>query len=242
MPFKEYRLLFEHIPCRFDNILIFKISKTLLATSCDNLLFCVYIPPIDSPYYNTVEEPDGVTILETCMTEVCAQHTNRNILPCADFNSRTGNYDTATVWNAYGTRSEAIVDTRNSQDKCIDVYGRSLLTLCTSFELSILNGCGTISESGKFTFVSPSGRSVIDYFVVSRNILHICTGLEIKNSVLSSHTPLEMTVVSTIALTQEEPVNVRERKLIWDVALTERYRHDLQEALDGTLSTLMSTE
>ena len=239
---KEYGRYFEQVHCRYDNVIVFKISKILLATSCDNLLFCVYIPPVDSPYYNTVEEPDGVTILEKCITEIGAQHNNCNIILCGDFNCRTGTYNTANVWNAYDVRSEAIVDTRNSQDKEINVYGRSLLTLCISFELSILNGCEDIYGSAQFTFMSHSGKSVIDYFIASRSIIHLFTRLDIKDSVLSSHSPLEMTVACNITMSKEDKMNMLESKLIWDESMAERYRHTLQETLDSTLCVLMSTE
>jgi len=235
---KELKLFFEPIPCRYDNILIFKIKKSLLATSSDNLLFCVYIPPVDSPYYNIVEEADGITILETCMNEVCTQYANCNILLCGDFNSRTGKYNTATSWDVHDVRSEAIAETRNSQDNSLNEYGRSLLSLCGSFEMSILNGCENGPYSGEFTFLSPNGRSVIDYFIVSRNMSHFCTSLRTTNSILSSHLALEMTIGCSIMRTQEEQGNLRQRKLVWNESLTEQYKENLQEALESTLSTL----
>ena len=235
---KEFRLFFEHIPCRYDNILIFKIKKSLLATSNDILLCCIYIPPVDSPYYNTVEEPDGITILETCMIEVCTQYTNCNILLCGDFNSRTGKYNTAISWDVHDVRSEAVVETRNSQDINLNEYGRSLLSLCGSFEMSILNGCENGTYSGEFTFLSPNGRSVIDYFIVSKNISHFCSNLKITNSVLSSHLALEMTIGCSITRTQREQGDLQQRRLIWNESLTEQYKENLQEALESTLTTL----
>ena len=59
-----------------------------------------------------------------------------------------------------------------SKDKEINEFGKYLLNMCAPFSLIILNG--TLGdECGKFTYISTSGCSVIDYFIVARQLLHM---------------------------------------------------------------------
>ena len=155
---KTVRSFFEQIPCRFENILVFKVSDELFAIPQDCLLFCAYVPPMNSPYYDAVEENDGISVLESCVDEISSQFPDCKILLCGDLNSRTGNYNVSTAWNIGDARSEALVETRHSRDNVVNDYGRSLLSFCMSFDLSILNGSEELPESGEFTFLSPVGK------------------------------------------------------------------------------------
>ena len=61
---------------------------------------------------------------------------------------------------------------RVSKDKEINEFGKYLLNMCAQFSLTILKG--TLGdECGKFTYISTSGCSVIDHFIVSRQLLHM---------------------------------------------------------------------
>ena len=54
---------------------------------------------------------------------------------------------------------------RRSEDNVVNGYGRSLLAMCAGFEFMILNGMCSSDSKGSFSFVSPHGNSIIDYFV-----------------------------------------------------------------------------
>ena len=60
---------------------------------------------------------------------------------------------------------------RSSKDTIINNFGRSLLDFCFLFDLMIVNGACSMDTDGEFTFVSPNGSSVVDYFLACRNVL-----------------------------------------------------------------------
>ena len=53
---KCFGSFFQRITCSYDNIIVFKVCITLFGVDQDILLFCVYIPPAGSPFYQTAEE------------------------------------------------------------------------------------------------------------------------------------------------------------------------------------------
>ena len=239
---REISSFFQQIPCPYDNILVFKVDGSLFATPCSFLLICVYIPPENSSYYNSVEESNGLITLEVCMDDICSQHPDCKILLCGDLNSRTANYDSSAEWNMHDARSDPVGgDSRQSRDNCLNEFGKTLLSLCASYELTILNGCEEFPESGEFTYLSAHGESVIDYFVVSRDISYICSELKIAHSVLSSHLPLEMTIQSPTAMGRDR-TGVRESRIIWDNSLAEQYRNKLHDLLQTAGITRQSGE
>ena len=63
----------------------------------------------------------------------------------------------------------ADVPQRSNCDKAstTGTWGEELLELCRSTELLIVNGRTPGDPTGRFTFTSPQGQSVVDYFLVS---------------------------------------------------------------------------
>ena len=233
---KKFKRYFNEVPCMYDNILVFKICKALFGTLNDILLICTYIPPIDSVYYSRVEEKNGVLYLESCMVDLCCRYANNSIILCGDLNSRTGRYNTDESWDAYDARSNILVETRLSRDNVVNEFGRTLLSLCASFDLLILNGCENDGESGEFTFHSPKGKSVIDYFILSRDISFLCSNLKLTDSVLSSHMCIELSFRNDIPKLSEDNSKavVRKDKIIWNETMTEQYRFNLKASLDNS--------
>ena len=56
---------------------------------------------------------------------------------------------------------------RFSQDATINLFGKSLLFMCTTLNLCLLNGTCEGDRIGAYTFISDAGSSVVDYFVLS---------------------------------------------------------------------------
>ena len=69
-----------------------------------------------------------------------------------------------------------------SKDREINEFGKYLLNMCAQFSLIILNG--TLGgECGKFIYISTFGCSVIDYFIVSRQLLHMPISLHVAEKI-----------------------------------------------------------
>ena len=71
-------------------MVIFKISRTLFDVKRDILLFCTYVPPISSPFYDSNDIVNGIEVIETCILELMDIHGNCAVMLCGDLNARTG--------------------------------------------------------------------------------------------------------------------------------------------------------
>ena len=86
---------------------------------------------------------------------------------------------------------------RQSQDKITNQIGKILIDFCTTFHCSLLNGNHTGDENGQFTFVSNQGNSVIDYFIVSVDLISkLNMNFVVGDRVESSHMPLQLNINS----------------------------------------------
>ena len=109
---------------------------------------------------------------------VDAQNAGGCIIVCGDMNARTAEQDDYTRLADLqdfvdvpeeGAYLGADVPQRSNCDKAstTGTWGEELLELCRSTELLIVNGRTPGDPTGRFTFTSPQGQSVVDYFLVS---------------------------------------------------------------------------
>ena len=85
---------------------------------------------------------------------------------------------------------------RFSQDKVINTFGKSLLYMCNTLGLSILNGLCNGELMGSYTYVSDSGCSVIDYFLMSSSmyaVLFDYCNLHLLSRTDCKHLPVSLT-------------------------------------------------
>ena len=221
--------LFQQIHCAADNVLVFRVDKSLFNNVRDVLLILAYIPPYGSPYYATMEIGDGTDFFEQTIAELTVEHDDCGILICGDLNARTASFNTDCNGDMSAMFSEVLDDSRLSSDIHINDFGRSLLTLCSAYNLTILNGLFG-ENSGRFTYVSATGSSVIDYCIVSKDLLHRFTALQVSETILSCHMCL---VLSTTALSRDgqgEDDSPYE-KVVWDSNRTKEYLEHLQDLL-----------
>ena len=109
---------------------------------------------------------------------VDAQNAGGCIIVCGDVNARTAEQDDYTrladLQHFVDVPEEeaylgADVPRRSNCDKAptSGTWGEELLELCRSTELLIVNGRTPGDHTGRYTFTSPQGQSVVDYFLVS---------------------------------------------------------------------------
>ena len=85
---------------------------------------------------------------------------------------------------------------RVSKDTVVNDFGRYLLNVCTEFDLTILNGSVDGSNIGNYTYISPTGCSVVDYFVASKTLLSMSLCLNVGQRIESKHMPVELLIES----------------------------------------------
>ena len=228
---KNLRPYFHQIECKYDNFLAFRIDKVLFSSLNDVLTFFAYVPPTGSPYYATVNAPDGIHLLHQCISEVGCVHEDCSILLCGDLNARTSTLNTCDS-NVFDVRSDFLENSRLSQDDSLNDNGHSLLSLCAAFDLCILNGCINKTDSNSFTFISPNGSSVIDYFIATRDLLPLCQSLLVRESVVSPHLCLELTFGNP-DYTERYNCSVPRfcTKIVWDENSINEYVERLRDVL-----------
>jgi hypothetical protein len=158
-----------------QNILWLKLDKMFFGLSHDVYLCVVYIPPISSPHYDN----DFISL----EGEVSTFSSKGKIVLIGDFNSRTGENpdfiekDSSQINDFDGVdllSPDYVTDTelkRVNQDFIINSHGKTLLDLCSSSRLRILNGRFLGDSLDYFTYMSNNGFSSVDYAILSESLL-----------------------------------------------------------------------
>ena len=223
------------------NYLLFVIDKALFGLSKDVLYVCAYVPPEGSAYYSFVgEEEDGIALLENCLFDNALAENDFHIILSGDLNSRTSNIGPTTSDNDSFIDSLHSSDSgtggRASQDTVINGFGKSLLNMCIALNLCILNGTCEGDHLGCYTYISPFGSSVIDYFLMSGDLLatvYDSCNLNVLERIESCHMPVVLSIKfpnEDIVDTQETVTNEVFEKFIWDQEKAQQYGGSLSSA------------
>lgn len=169
------------------------------------ILGCVYIPCEASPFHNDY-------IFNDISEDILSFQVNFDVplILMGDFNSRTAVKNDFIEFENEITFSAGLVDETNnflkelgllkrySSDKVLNQNGQSLLELCKSFDLKILNGrFGDDKNVGNFTCYKGNGKSVIDYIIVSDCLTPFVLDFKVDifdKSLSDVHTPLCLTM------------------------------------------------
>ena len=147
-----------------------------LSLSEDILLGCIYVAPESSVLYNFIDESCGIMRLESALNDILAQYGEMSIFLTGDFNSRIGKEndyvedDSLLDLCGDGYISDTSSKNRTSRDTVVNNFGLSLLSLCKTFDIHILNGRNDKDQYGEFTCETVHGRSVVDYITVSTTL------------------------------------------------------------------------
>eukprot|EP00745_Piridium_sociabile_P026954 TRINITY_DN4326_c0_g2_i4.p2 TRINITY_DN4326_c0_g2~~TRINITY_DN4326_c0_g2_i4.p2 ORF type:complete len:312 (-),score=25.13 TRINITY_DN4326_c0_g2_i4:639-1574(-) len=247
---KTYADYVTEIETDCEHLVCVKLAKTLFGADSDVILVNCYCPPATSPYYRTANKQQGgisvvrqgiqtkchIDSIEVCLVNLLLENDSHNIFICGDFNARTGTFQPNP--ENFGLDHERLMDfdsdvltpCRCAEDKCVNDFGKALLSMCTCLELLILNGICTPEQSHKCTCLSTTGNSTNDYFLVSPDFLHYCNALEIQERVESNHMPLKLTLI--IQQNVQEKIGDRDytpvTKYVWDTAKRDRLVENME--------------
>ena len=96
------------------------------------------------------------------------------VLINGDLNSRTSN-----VFQYLSSENDMFDESRrndfhdvsrNSKDGAINAFGKTLLNMCISLDLCIMNGVCSGDQDGGYTYICDAGSSVNDYFIMSGSL------------------------------------------------------------------------
>ena len=236
---KKFSQYIKQIQIECNNALVIKLDKCLFNTDKDILLVACYVNPEGSPAYDTCPLKDGIVIIEESVLQLLDKDEVYMIV-CGDMNARSSNeqpqqesmtnYSYDVEWS--DDDDDDYDDSRwirASKDKIINNFGKSLLDFCFLFDLYIMNGTCIGDKEGEFTFVSTQGCSVIDYFLVSKELALHCN-LTVGDSLYSWHLPVLM-IWSLPLCIEDEVAHVNifalEEKIIWSEENAQIYKDEL---------------
>ena len=104
------------------------------------------------------------------------------------------------------------------QDITVNKFGRYLLCVCEQFDLIVLYGLMPGDEDGKFTYIAHNGSSTIDYFIMSRSLVHMVSHLHVVSRIEPNHMPAEIKfkLLNTFHDVANKPRKYKLQKYVWD--------------------------
>ena len=180
-------------------MICFKLCKDRLGIDRDLLFVSLYVPPYQSPYYKQCDTNCSIHHLEDFLLSLCENGDTSDIMVAGDLNARIGDWSLSVdVTSNDVLRCDVDEEgDRQSQDKITNQLWKILIDFCTTFLCTPLNGNHTGDENGQFTFVSNQGSSVIDYFIVSVDLISkLNMNFVVGDRVESSHMPLQLNINS----------------------------------------------
>ena len=159
----------------------------------ENLYICfVYDPPENSSYYKKL----NYDIFEIIENDIVKYSQLGKIMIAGDLNVRIGqDFDYIQMdsdkhiplFDNY--KNDSVLIKRKSKDCTVNTRGRQLLSQCITSSLRILNGRTMGDLSGSYTCHQPLGSSVVDYMIVSEDMIPNIIYFQIHNYLpdLSDH-------------------------------------------------------
>ena len=124
---------------------------------------------------------------------------------------------------------------RQSQDKIVNAFGRLLLEMCATCDLTILNAACPGDEVGNFTYVC----STIGYFISSIEFAEKVVELKVAEQFVSKHLPIEIQIGKSEETVPSSSSHIE--KLIWDVNRRSDFKENLRrEQFLGDINRAMT--
>jgi hypothetical protein len=148
----------------------------------------VYLPPQASNYYTQIHSQPFDAHMSSLQKDIMFFQESGQVILMGDFNARTGRLN---EWDLLDPHERRLLEyhkvtDRKSRDLCVNSLGRRIISMCENTGTYIMNGRSQADINGSFTFqqINGKGRSVIDYAIVSRDLID-----------LSNHEMINFTVV-----------------------------------------------
>jgi exonuclease III len=198
-------------PCSDPDLVWITFSKTFFNLDKDLCVCFAYIPPYGSSY----GKRESGNIWDKLSEQLLSFSCLGNILLCGDLNARTGlmkdfidldddQYNDLPIGYTIDNpnpRASADRDTTN-------VAGRQLVDLCIAHQCYIMNGRTVGDFTGRFTYHSPGGSSVVDYFIASKSLLPMVKCLRVGNLCINSdHCPISVEIQANVYVAQTKNIN-----------------------------------
>ncbi|CAG2216007.1 unnamed protein product [Mytilus edulis] len=229
-----------------------KLSSSLFNLPEDIYLCFIYDPPENSSYTHSLNED----IFDLIEKDIAMYSTLGKIVLAGDLNARTGSGELDFIDNDSQDNLIPLYDNynpdydisvRHSKDVHLSTRGKLLNDICVQTGLRILNGRTRGDFIGQLTCHNPRGSSVVDYFIVSEELLDKVAFFKVHDFLadLSDHSQvsimLNIDMKVPVLDIQSEHSQITPPKYIWNdesvlqfqTALTS---NDMQEKISKFMS------
>ena len=235
------------------NELCDKLSFSTIDIVCDDIiglkmendntkmcLFVCYLPPDGSNIYVRNDINNYFEILYDFVYDM--HQEGFQCLMVGDFNSRTASEnDIFEGYNEFVDMPELYEETvtpdlhvRVSQDAVLNEFGKSLLEMCKTLDMFIVNGRLDEDQGvGKFTCYQWSGKSLVDYLIADLSLIKKIVGFKVNNLLpFTDHCAISFTFqyfsnFQGFVENQENENNEVSYRYVWDPARVAEYQNNL---------------
>ena len=159
----------------------------------------VYLPPYGANHSAyTSDEDNGILLLESYINQVELKFPNTDLLVSGDFNARTKDCPDFIIDDSAeyiplpdDYEEDRFSMPRNSKDLHgeVNIHGKSLLNLCCTHNIHMLNGRIVGDLPGHLTCFTANGCSIVDYTVASSSLFPLIHRFEIGDADDYTHLP-----------------------------------------------------
>lgn len=199
-----------------DDYIWIELDKTFFNLPAHLYLCYAYIPPENSSYYKKRQQHT----LNYIEKDLIQYSSKGNIMLLGDINARTGSKldfiendeDECNHVNPTLYESDSNIGKRNSQDSKCCSRGNKLLDICIGSKLRILNGRSFGDSLGYFTCHKHNGSSVVDYAIISEELLNRISNLLVGdyNPILSDHCNISLSLKCNQIIRRRNILNVNQ--------------------------------
>ena len=189
----------ERIFPDFKETVVLLFKANIFNRTSDLIMIFTYIAPENSAIYT--DEENGIILLNERISEICVQYPSAELFLAGDLNARIStlqdfipNDDLEFVFGDTDYPTDPFDMPRQSKDETYNNFGISLLDLCCSFNIHVLNGRAFDDMNGEITCVANNGRSVVDYILASTSLFDSFSHFEVGSEDFSDHFPLHCTL------------------------------------------------
>ena len=204
------------------------MDKTFFKLKHDIFICTVYIPPQNS----SRESRLNIDHFEKLQNNIYKFANKGSIILCGDFNARMG-----TVEDFIDNKhleddifAPFSFDWRLSQDHQVNAYGKSLIDLCIGNNLITLNGRTNGDLLGQFTCHTYNGAIVVDYAIVSHDLLASVVGFRVDDiTEYSHHSCLSFILESQYTRNSNDSMKLtpHNKSFVWDDSLKDTLRESM---------------
>ena len=195
---KELQQYCQVIQTKISHILAVRLDKSMFDRERDLVLVATYIHPTGSVFYTDKDYNSTLEELEQFIADYTDSAEEIDFIIAGDLNARISDWSLGSSHipgDEDDNNAGSYLDLdRSSQDATINTNGKTLIELCTTFNLSPVGGLHSKNFNDRYTYIGPGGSSQIDHFVASPEAIDDIAEYNNYNRVESKHLPIAVKI------------------------------------------------